>query len=219
MAIAFDAVSNSAYTSTTTKSASHVISGGANGYLVVFIYHEGGTTVSSVTYNSVAMSFVTNTAYNVDANKRLDVYELVNPSSGSNSLSFTLSGSAYNGFQAISYTGVDPITPREVTGVSAPSGTPTTNTVSLSISTQNSWIAAHSRYDGGGTLSGSNDTATTRTTSGDGANITVDSNGVVVGGTRTAGISTTIAGATQMAAFSIRPFGAALSTLALLGVG
>lgn len=108
MAIAFDAVSSSTATGVSSHSWSHTCTGN-NRVLVVCIEVNSGSpfkTLSSLTYNGVAMT----EKVAVDATGLWGVwwyvYTLLNPSTGANNIAATFSGSATTIGIGTSYTGV-----------------------------------------------------------------------------------------------------------------
>lgn len=112
--IQFDAASNSGYqTAQSTYSWSHTCTG-SNRYLTVGIsmLSVGGASVSSITYNSVALSLIKAQASAVGA-IRSELWGLVAPTTGSNTIVVTLSASLDSAAGAVSYTGVEQTTPYE----------------------------------------------------------------------------------------------------------
>lgn len=212
MAIAFDATSSSTFTSTNSKTVSHTCTG-ANGYLIAFVMREGGVTVSSITYGGVAMSLISSVNLGADANKGCYAYGLVNPASGANNISVTFSGTAYNGIQGVSYSGVNQTSPVEVSTTANPVGVRNTLSATLSVGVANTWLVAWARFDNGGTLSGTNDTTTIRNNTTDGGNVVVDSNGTVATGTRTVGAAAGNNGNAILIGFNIETAAAVASTI------
>lgn len=112
--IQFDAVSNSAYqTAQSTYSWAHTCTG-VNRYLTVGVsmLSVGGASVNSITYNSVALSLIKAQASAVGA-IRSELWGLVAPATGSNTIVVTLSASLDSASGAVSYTGVEQTTPYE----------------------------------------------------------------------------------------------------------
>lgn len=101
MAIAYDnATSNTS--SGTSQSFSHTTSGPDRLLIVYCLSDAGGATVSAITYNSVALTFIgTNTGLN-----NFHAYYIIAPASGSNTVAITWSTSGLNFAYAVSYTGV-----------------------------------------------------------------------------------------------------------------
>jgi len=112
--IQFDAASNSGYqTAQSTYSWSHTCTG-SNRYLTVGVsmLSVGGSSVSSITYNGVALSLIKAQASAVGA-VRAELWGLVAPATGSNTIAVTLSASLDSAAGAVSYTGVEQTTPYE----------------------------------------------------------------------------------------------------------
>lgn len=110
MAIAYDASSSGAVGANTNLTYAHTCSAGANTYLAVYFgISSGSGSVSSVTYNGTSMTQLA--TVNDSSALGLYAYYLVNPSSGTNNVSITTSGSGEITSYAVSYTGVNQITP------------------------------------------------------------------------------------------------------------
>lgn len=118
MAIALDAhtaagVSLTANPMTSPQNFSHTCGSGSDRLLVVTIQMRGGAGggVTGVTYNGVAMTQVTTEA--VSGSAHCTMYYLVNPASGSNTVSITqvMTGPSHMVASATSFTGVDQTTP------------------------------------------------------------------------------------------------------------
>lgn len=141
--VQFDAVSNSGYqAAASTYSWSHVCSG-TNRFLAVDISMlSAGQTVTGITYNGVALSLI-GARTTVTSFGRIESWGLANPTSGSNTIAVTLSGSIASAGTAVSYTGVDQTTPTEAfnsnqaTNVGAADATVTVTSI-----TDNCWIHA-----------------------------------------------------------------------------
>lgn len=114
--ILFDAASNSSYqTAQSTYSWSHTCTGSSR-YLTVGIsmLSVGGSSVSGITYNSVAMTKIDAKA-SVSGAVRAELWGLVAPATGSNTIAVTLSASLDSIGTASSYTGVHQTTSYEGT--------------------------------------------------------------------------------------------------------
>lgn len=141
--IAFDAVSNSTYQAATSSySWSHTCTG-SNRYLSVDVsLLSAGQTVTSITYNGVALSFI-GAQTTVSSVGRIECWGLVAPSSGTNTITVTLSGAIASAGTAVSYTNVNQTTPTEAfnsaqaTNIGAADATVTVTTI-----TNNTWIHA-----------------------------------------------------------------------------
>lgn len=132
MAVAFDAVSSGSSSGAGPINFSHSCASGSTLFVCVSWYH-GSSTVSTVTYNSVAMtaipsSLVSASQYNTQW------YYLLSPATGSNTVSITFSGNTFeNTFAAISFTGTHASTPYDA--VVTATNTSTTPSVDVSSST------------------------------------------------------------------------------------
>jgi hypothetical protein len=144
MALAVDAISNSgAKTSSSGYTWSHTCTG-TNLVLIVCVT-SGSTTpqvVTGITYNSVALTQAVTAAI---ANARSDIWYLKNPSTGANTISVTLAGTATRtGGAAVSFTGADQSNPIHKSNSDASSGTPS---VSVTTTVENTYLVA-SLYHG-----------------------------------------------------------------------
>lgn len=111
--IAFDAASNSGYQAASSGySWSHTCTG-SDRYLVVGVAMLSlAQTVSSITYNSVNLSLIGVRA-SVSGAARVELWGLAAPSTGSNTIAVTLSGSIASASVATSLTGVHQTSPIE----------------------------------------------------------------------------------------------------------
>ena len=124
MAIAFDAVANSgAKFGNTSYSYTHVCTG-SNLYLIVGVAFSDsfGPTISSITYNSVALTKLKEET--VVFGLVSSIWGLAAPTSGSNSVTVTFSGSASSRSTSVSYTGVKQTSTTDGTGGANGSGPP-----------------------------------------------------------------------------------------------
>lgn len=112
-AIAFDAASNSGYqAAASTYSWNHTCTG-SNRYLTVGISMLSlAQTVSGITYNGTPLTFL-GAQSSVSGAARVELWGLVNPSSGTNSIAVTLTGAIASAGNASSYTGVHQDSPTE----------------------------------------------------------------------------------------------------------
>lgn len=141
--IAFDAASNSGYqAAASTYSWSHTCTG-SNRFLAVDVsLLSAGSTVTGITYNGVALSFI-GAQSTVTSFGRVECWGLVAPASGTNTIAVTLSGSIASAGTAVSYTGVNQSLPTEAfnsaqaTNVGAADATVTVTTVA-----DNDWVHA-----------------------------------------------------------------------------
>jgi hypothetical protein len=118
MAVAFDACSQG-LTSGGSVTFSHTCTG-SDRVLYVFIGIDGVSNFNpTVTYNSVSLTQLTE----VTTNRYCVVLRLVNPSSGTNDVVVsTLPGGVNQAVFAISFTGVDQVTPEDATVTSNSAG-------------------------------------------------------------------------------------------------
>lgn len=128
MALAVDAVSSTGG-SGSSFSWSHTCSGSNRVLLLGIGWYDTADTVSSITYNSVAMTLVpSSTATNGQYTAAL--YYLTDPTTGSNTISVTFTGSVFDfGGVALSVTGADQSTPLGTANTA--SGTSTTPSVTI----------------------------------------------------------------------------------------
>lgn len=133
--IAFDASSsaNTGAVDQTSLTWSHTVGAGSNRILVVgvSIRNSAGQTVSSVTYAGVGLTFIG--AQSNGTNSRIEMWRLLAPATGTNSIVVTMSAGAHFVGGAASFTGVDQTTPLG-TFVSA-TGNTSTPTVNASSAT------------------------------------------------------------------------------------
>lgn len=126
MAVTYDSSANGNANST-TLSFNHTCA--ANATLYVGVMTNDPTTVSGVTYNSVAMT-AQGTPFNDGGNNfKLSVFKLLNPASGTNSVSVTISSSGTFRAVSVSYTGSDTLSQPNA------ASTNTANTTTISTTT------------------------------------------------------------------------------------
>lgn len=144
MSIAFDAISDSGYqTASSSYSWTHVCSG-ENRFLAVDvgILSVPGTTVTSITYNGVNLSFI-GAKSTVSGAGRVECWGLVAPTIGSNNVVVTLSTSVSSASEAVSYTGVNQTTPTEAFNSNQATNTVDADaTVTITTSIDNDWVHA-----------------------------------------------------------------------------
>lgn len=112
--ITFDAASGSGYkTASSTYSWNHTCAG-TDRYLVVGISMLSviGSSVTGITYNGVAMTFLGSRA-SVSGAVRVELWGLVAPATGTNSIAVTLSAGLDSIGSASSYNGVHQVSPAE----------------------------------------------------------------------------------------------------------
>src|SRR5262245_54837813 len=95
-------------TNNTTLSWSHTC-GGANRYLLVAVTLPSARSVSGITYNGVGLSLVK--AQSALANTRSELWGLVAPAGGSNTIQVTVDSSCQFACGATSFKNVDQVTP------------------------------------------------------------------------------------------------------------
>lgn len=183
MALAFDAesVGNTANSSVSSPiTASHTMSSGANGLLLVAIQYQNGSSAPAVTYNGVSMTLLKSQAGQFS--DVFQIYGLANPPSGSNTISFSWTGgSNFNCFYGVSYTGAKQTgLPDASGGNSNGSGTSVATTVTVVAS--GSWIIGFGKGNSYSSITG----FTNRGTNALGGQIGIaDSNGAVSTGSNT----------------------------------
>lgn len=135
--IHFDAASSSGYEAAlSTYSWSHTTTGTNRG-LLVFVSIFASGTVTGITYNGVAMTFVRSDANGVS---RSEVWRLENPASGSNTVAVTLSASLTSIASAVSYFGVNQVNMVEANaGTNGVAGTPSQAVTTV---TNLDWVAS-----------------------------------------------------------------------------
>lgn len=153
MALAFDATSsgNNGAGSAGPVTWSHTVTGSQPILLVAVDIDRsvGDQTVTGITYNSVALSKVDPTKYAQNAGggttSRIELWYLINPSTGANTISVSLSGSTKMVGIGISYTGVSQTTPLGTIATPVTYGTGGTSSsfsISETTSNSNSWLIA-----------------------------------------------------------------------------
>lgn len=111
--IAFDAASNSGYQAAASSYSWNHTCTGSNRYLTVGISMLSlAQTVTSITYNGVAMTLLGN-QNSVSGAARVEMWGLIAPDTGTNLIAVTLSGAIASAGNASSYTGVNQTSPIE----------------------------------------------------------------------------------------------------------
>lgn len=177
MAIAFDSATagiNNA-TGVNSLSFSHTVGSGSNRllFLLVGFGNDGGDVVNTPTYNGVSMTLVTKV--NSDGTGRfLYLFALVAPTSGSNTVAITTSGSV-NVLSAVAmgYSGAQQSTTMDASGINTGTGT----SISKSITTvaDNCWLAGGVWMNSDSITAGAS-TTVRATSAGDGRIAGIDSN-------------------------------------------
>jgi hypothetical protein len=106
MAIAYDTVTHSGFSSASSFSFSHTTSG-SDRLLIVHVY-DGNDRVTNVTYNGVGLTLVEDLLMTgAAAGQYIQLWYLLNPASGTNNVTITGSASMSLYASAVSYTGVE----------------------------------------------------------------------------------------------------------------
>lgn len=171
MAIALD---TNAQQTSNNSTLSFTMGSVSNGILFVCVIGDATDTLSGITYNGVAMSFLNKTSFD----RWIYMYYMVSPPSGAHNI--VVSGLSFCLISGVSYSGA------KQTGVpdstATPSGSGTSSALTTTVVASNCWLIALN-YGGGGT----NTVGAGTTSRGDvNANPTVvDSNGTVGTGAQT----------------------------------
>jgi hypothetical protein len=140
--IAFDSNNSIAYQmAVSTYSWNHTCTG-SNLFLAVDIslLSTAGTTVSSITYNGVALSLI-GVKSSISGANRIECWGVKNPTAGTHSISVTLSASISSVASSVSYTGIDQITPTEAfNSAQALNVGAADATVTITPTVKNTWI-------------------------------------------------------------------------------
>lgn len=140
--ITYDAVSNSGIQTGSSTSWSHTCTG-SNLFLAVdvAILNGSGYSISSITYNSVAMTLIGSKTSSGSGLFTIFCYGLINPATGSHTVAITLSSSTNWAAAAVSYAGVHQTTPTEGFNGDT-SDNNTTASVNVTSIADNCWIHA-----------------------------------------------------------------------------
>ena len=153
MAIAYDASSGGHTATTTNLTWSHTCTG-TNRILFVGYRCSVSGAVSGITYNGVAMTFIAQGGDN--SSSYLGLWYLINPATGSNTVSITLSSAFISGISA-SYTGAKQSSQPDSSNTRTASGT-TSGNISTTIVVNNSWTVAISKAASSAITGGVNST-------------------------------------------------------------
>lgn len=153
MAIAFDAATDGGKVNPgTSLTFSHTCTG-SNGLLVVGFAGDnfgGADDVSSVTYNSVALTLAKKITSATGGDRISYIYYLLGPATGAHNVVITCSSSHLIQGGAVSYTGVKQSAQPDASTTNFSSTSATTLTTSLTTVNDNSWcVLLHGGYDGG----------------------------------------------------------------------
>lgn len=220
MAIARDATSGQAPSSSSTWTLSHTCASGSSLFVVIEV-NSSTDVVTSVTYNSVSMTqLASRRCSKFGGAAYLYIYFLATPTSGSNNIVVSLSSAKTGVWGGVSYTGVgatQPDSTAQNTATTTGSGTPFTLTTSVVAS--GCWLLSITKDSSGGSSAGSGTTRISPLSSGFGEQWW-DSNGTVSSGSR----SLNMTNATNPTDWdgiiiSIAPPSVGYKNLLLLGVG
>lgn len=168
--IEFDAGTASGIkTAYTNFTFTHTCSTGNNRLLVITVQERGATadddlTVTGITYNSVAM---TKAIGRLDADSpttgslRSEIWYLVAPATGSNTVSVTTTGTVTSGCAfAASFTGVNQTSPVDITGGANGKGQASPITVTVTTVSTNAWLidSLYNKISPGSLTKGANQT-------------------------------------------------------------
>lgn len=139
--IQFDATSNSGYKSASSSYTWNHTCTGSNRELIVSISVVGssGISVSSITYNSVAMTRLSSSSSGVVS---VEMWGLTAPATGTNTISVTLSGACDSVGCACSFTGVNQTVSTEGANTGPGSGGAGTASVDVTTVADNDWVVA-----------------------------------------------------------------------------
>lgn len=161
MPIAFDAYTDGGALApgSSPLAWNHTCTGSDRLLLVAVSIGAAVNTITGVTYNGVALTKLITTDFNGSIGV-LEIWGLVNPASGTNSISVAFTGSQFMGASAVSYTGVkqsglpDASNYTDIAGVSSSSITTAVTTVAAT-----TWIVAATYSNTGTPSAGTNQTA------------------------------------------------------------
>lgn len=153
MAIAFDAATDNSQVTGTSHSFSHTCTGDDR-LLIVSWMQTVNATVTSCTYNGVAMTAVTGSGLEiVETGGWLQQYYLVAPATGSNTVEITVPTSRFMRACSASYTGVAQT--GTIDSSNTATGTSDTATLTTTVVASDCWLIGTFRcdsngFDGGG---------------------------------------------------------------------
>lgn len=140
MAIALDNSAQSSNLSGSSTSFSYTCTG-SNLILIVGVQTTVNQTVSSITYNGVGLTQIATKATPNSA-RGVDLWYLINPATGSNTLAVNLGGAVSNWFSVsvASYTGVKQTGQPDASGSSSANSGLTDVTQSVTTTANNCWL-------------------------------------------------------------------------------
>lgn len=128
MALAFDAVSFTSGSGSSSVTLSHTCSGSDRILIVNAGVHGNARTVTDITYNGVAMTYSTEQV-NGSALAKVYQYYLIAPATGTHDIVVTYSGNADYSVGGISLTGADQTSPKGAVGGGTGTGSAPSNAV------------------------------------------------------------------------------------------
>jgi len=143
--IGVDGTASSGEETTSTFTWTHTVGGGGEKviYFGISIHDGSGVTVSSASYNSVALTKLRHDGASDATRARTEIWYLVAPDAGANTCSVTLSGTPGDASAgSISFTNVNQSTPNDVSGGAGGIGTSTAASQSITTVTDNAWTFA-----------------------------------------------------------------------------
>ena len=107
---------------------------------VTYWHNDATLTVNGITYNGVALTKIRTDTHSGDNTKESDLWYLIGPATGSNTVEVTMNKTAGNdwGAAVVSLTGVDQASPLDADN--GASGDSTTISVSVTTVADNSWV-------------------------------------------------------------------------------
>lgn len=141
MAISFDtAITNNTGGRTTTRSQNFTVGSGSDRILICTVQVENGFTISSVTYNSLALTLLGSSSQTIGTFNNTYFFYLINPPTGIHTLTITASGLAFTYMQAMSYFGVDQSNPFDGSLVTNRANSVTSITGGVTSTVDNVWL-------------------------------------------------------------------------------
>lgn len=214
--IAFDASATGTTGSGATISWSHTCTGSN---LILWVFVEGGnantTDITGVTYNSVALTKAN--AYVNNQNRGSYLWYLINPATGTNTVTVSNSSGAFAAASSCSYTGV------KQSGQPDSSGTGTTAsgtsvTASTTVVASGCWLVGGTRFTSASPVLTAG-AGTTKRASSSAEMFIGDSNGTVSTGSQSLVFNNAETGVADAVVCSFAPATSTPTSLASLGVG
>lgn len=179
----------------------------SGGDILIAFAERQNANVQTCTYNGASMTLAGTSAAGASS-LYIDVFYIVAPASGSNTLASSGSGSTYRALHAIAYSGAKQTGQPDASSFPTGTGTGTSKTTSVTTVAANSWIAGIFYANNGGTVTANNSAVKIGSTfSNPGAvDMLWDTNGpVVTPASTTVGGQSTVSGGLGLAAISIAP--------------